>query len=135
MSLNDYCILFKDFAMFYNFAKHEGGVYYAIIRQNKEDLFQIITESILKGGTNYEINRRIKIEMYYFATRICDYVKIENRNVKIDTAKYYLSKKMQHCDICNKDTFQQMYKSFFPGKNCCRICRNRIIRQDKKRNK
>lgn len=135
MSLNEYCKLFPDFALFYHFAKHEKALYFAIVRQNKEDLLQIISQSIIEGGSNNEINRRLKNEMYYFATRVCNFVKVENKQTKIDSKKYYLLKKSQHCDICEKETFQSIYKSFIPGKNVCRICRNRIIRQDKKRNK
>ena len=135
MSLNEYCKLFPDFALFYHFAKQEKALYFAIVRQNKDDLFQIISQSITEGGGTHEINRRLKNEMYYFATRVCDFIKVENRKTKVDCKKYYLLKEPQYCDICEKETFQSIYKNFIAGKKVCRICRNRIYRQDKKRNK
>lgn len=135
MSLNEYCKLIPNFALYYAKAKLNTAVFYLISKQNKEDMLQIIACSIFEGGSEAQISNRMQKELYYFATRTLDYQKKENRIAEIDRSKYYLAKKIQHCDICGKDTFQAMYKSFFPGKNCCRICRNRIIRQDKKRNK
>lgn len=134
MTIDRYCKEVPNFALFFNFAKQEKGMYFAIVNHNKEDLFQIISLSIYEGGCTKEINNRLKKEMYFFATRVCGYVKKVNRKNPVDCKKYYLSKQTRKCDICNKESNHYMYKSLIPGRDVCRICRNRIVRQDKKRN-
>lgn len=138
MELEDYCRIIPDFALYFSFAKKEELLYRIIFKNSKYDLLQIIALVIYEGIDGkkdvWDIKRSLKKEMYYYATRICGYIKKVNRTKTINCNDYYFSKKFRKCDVCGKLTNHYMYKSLIPGKDVCRICRNRLVRQDKKRN-
>lgn len=67
-------------------------------------------------------------EFYYFYTRL----NVNNRkNKKISIKKYnkYIPNYLNHCDLCNKDKKEYMYKSFIPNKIICRSCYKKLKRE------
>jgi len=135
LSLTDYCNLIPNYALYFYFIKSEKEIYHILFNNHRDDLFQTIALVLIQHEGKLDINSILKKEIYKLVTRITDYRKDKKDGKIVDSKKYYLSKTIRKCDICNKHTNHYMYKSLIPGKDVCRICRNRIVRQDKKRNK
>lgn len=136
ISIKTYCLAIPDFALYLKFAKQETLLYNIIEKNNKEDLYQIIAESILAKKTVHERNGYLKAQMYYFASRILNYRKIPKIENNTEIGKYYYKAKKENiCDLCGKTSNHYHYKSFIPNKKVCRLCYNKLRRQDLSRNK
>lgn len=133
MTIKDYCNAIPDFALYYSFAKWKPELFRLIDGTCREDLYQIIAEAILSKDTMRERNNYLKKQMYYFATRILGYH--EPAPIRKVRKIYCKASTIKTCDICAKKSDHYHYQSFIPGKSVCRICYNRIRRQDARRNK
>lgn len=133
MNLSDYCNTIPNFALYLKYAKTERYLYELIVKSNKEDLYQIISECAITCNSDKEVNRMLKQKMYYFASRILDYRKV--KEIKNSKKVYYKAKTSHTCDLCKKTSYHYHYKSFIPDKLVCRLCYNKLKRQDIARNK
>lgn len=135
LTLNKYCEAVPDFALYLSFAKSEVLLYNIIDKHFREDLYQIIAESILSQKTDKERNRYLKKQMYYFASRMLNYKKPLKTQEQRNKTKYYYKAKNEHaCDVCQKTSHHYHYKNFIYNKLVCKLCYNKLKRQDKKRN-
>jgi formylmethanofuran dehydrogenase subunit E len=132
MDLKDYCKTIPDFALYLTFAKSERRIFYLMNDYARDDLYQIISESILSFETLKERNLYLKRQLRHFASRVFNYK--EPAIIRETKSYYYKAKSYNTCDLCNKESNHYHYKSFIPDKLVCRLCYNKIKRQDKKRN-
>jgi len=122
--IKKYANVIKDYPLFFIFAKH-NKIWNYIYPYYKEDVLQIIALACLISGTQKEKNNFLQRELYYFYNHvIINYKinKINKINKKQKKYKKYKPNYLNHCDICNKDKREYMYKSFYPGKIVCKGC-------------
>lgn len=132
--IRKYNKIFPDFPLYFSWCKHERG-WDVIYPMYYEDIFQIISLGILEGKTDKERNRIIKRELYYFLNHILHGAPLNHEEKKKKYNKNKRKKykwkptKKHHCDSCNRDVVNYMYKTAIPGLTICSACYKKLRRE------
>lgn len=118
--IKKYCDVIPDYALAFKFAKIKTE-WPMVFPKYKEDILQEIAVCCLEATSIKELGRLLSKRIRYFYIHV---VKSFHKPKKNNGIKYkkYSPDYFNHCDICEKDKKQYMYKSFLPGRTVCSAC-------------
>ena len=117
--IKKYTEVIKNYPLFFTFAKH-NKLWKYIYPRWKYDAYQIIALSCLIPGSLKEKNNFLQRELYHFYNHVVVSYRLPRKQRK--KHKKYTPDYKNHCDICDKEKKEYMYKSLYPGKTVCKEC-------------